>query len=106
MIEMKDADYAWEQTAALLAIDSPSGYTHKAAQWVKETCENLGFAAHITVKGGAIIDLGGQDENDFLKKASERLNVRTGGYDCTMYGGLCGAGMDNYFYANGSYCNT
>lgn len=40
--------------------------------------------------------------NVFLKKASERLNVRTGGYDCTMYGGLCGAGMNNFFYANGN----
>ncbi len=40
--------------------------------------------------------------NDFMKKASERLNVRTGGYDCTMYGGLCGAGMNNFFYANGN----
>lgn len=40
--------------------------------------------------------------NNFLKKASERLNVRTGGYDCTMYGGLCGAGMNNFFYANGN----
>lgn len=39
--------------------------------------------------------------NDFLCKANERLNVRTGGYDCTMYGGLCGAGIDNVFYANG-----
>lgn len=39
--------------------------------------------------------------NEFLHKAMERLNVRTGGYDCTMYGGLCGAGMDNIFYANG-----
>ena len=37
----------------------------------------------------------------FLEKASQELNVRTGGYDCTMYGGLCGAGMNNYFYANG-----
>ena len=40
--------------------------------------------------------------NDFLKKASGRLNVRMGGYDCTMYGGLCGAGMNNFFYANGN----
>lgn len=39
--------------------------------------------------------------NAFLRKAMEKLNVRTGGYDCTMYGGLCGAGMDNIFYANG-----
>ena len=41
------------------------------------------------------------DFNAFLNKAIERLNVRTGGYDCTMYGGMCGAGMDNIFYANG-----
>lgn len=40
------------------------------------------------------------DFNAFLNKAMERLNVRTGGYDCTMYGGMCGAGMDNIFYAN------
>ena len=66
MIEMKYADFAWEQTAALLAVDSPSGYTAKAAQWVKEAFENLGFSAHITVKGGVIIDLGGKDENDGL----------------------------------------
>lgn len=39
--------------------------------------------------------------NFFLYKAKERLNVRTGGYDCTMYGGMCGAGIDNIFYANG-----
>ena len=66
MIEMKYADFAWEQTSALLAIDSPSGYTQKAAQWVKDAFESLGFAAHITVKGGVVIDLGGQDENDGL----------------------------------------
>lgn len=37
----------------------------------------------------------------FLNKAGKELNVRTGGYDCTMYGGLCGAGMNNFFFANG-----
>ena len=66
MIEMKYADYAWEQTAALLAIDSPSGYTRKAAQWVKEAFEKLGFRAEITVKGGVIIDLGGKNADDGL----------------------------------------
>ena len=66
MIEMKYADFAWEQTAALLAVDSPSGYTAKAAQWVKNAFESLGFAATITTKGGVIIDLGGKDANDGL----------------------------------------
>ena len=66
MIEMKYADYSWEQTASLLAIDSPSGYTAEAAQWVKEAFESLGFSATITVKGGVIIDLGGENTNDGL----------------------------------------
>ena len=39
--------------------------------------------------------------NTLLDKAAKTLNVRRGGYDCTMYGGMCGAGMNNIFYANG-----
>ena len=39
MLDKIYADYAWEQTAALLAVDSPSGFTTKAAQWVKAAFE-------------------------------------------------------------------
>ncbi|MBQ7848291.1 MAG: M42 family metallopeptidase [Clostridia bacterium] len=60
------ADFAWEQTAALLAIDSPSGYTAAAAQWVKDAFAALGFDAQITRKGGVLIDLGGKDAEDGL----------------------------------------
>ena len=66
MLEKSYADYAWEQTAALLAIDSPSGFTANAAAWVKEAFEKLGFAASITVKGGVIVDLGGKNAEDGL----------------------------------------
>jgi len=66
MIDFKYADYAWNQAAAVLAIDSPAGFTGKAAAWVQEAFENLGFAARITNKGGVLIDLGGRDENDAL----------------------------------------
>lgn len=38
--------------------------------------------------------------NEFMKLAKNELNVRVGGYDCTMYGGKCGAGINNIFYAN------
>jgi len=38
----------------------------------------------------------------FLDKARNRVNVRIGKYDCTMYGGMCGAGINNIFYANGN----
>lgn len=57
MINEKYADYAWEQTAALLAIDSPSGFTRRAAEWVKTAFEALGFPAKITTKGGVLADL-------------------------------------------------
>lgn len=66
MIEKSYADFAWEQTAALLAIDSPTGYTAKAAAWVRDAFAALGFDAHITVKGGVLVDLGGQDAQDGL----------------------------------------
>ena len=66
MINNSYADFAWEQAAALLSIDSPSGYTAKAAAWVKNAFESLGFQATITTKGGVLIDLGGTDANDAL----------------------------------------
>ena len=66
MINKTYADYAWEQTAALLAIDSPSGFTANAARWVRDAFEALGFAAEITTKGGVLIDLGGENPEDGL----------------------------------------
>ena len=66
MINKEYAEFAWEQTEKLLAIDSPSGYTDAAAQWVKEAFEGLGFAAAITTKGGVLADLGGRDDTDAL----------------------------------------
>ena len=57
MIDRNYADFAWEQAAALLAIDSPSGFTGRAAQWVKQAFENLGFSAEITGKGGQRIEV-------------------------------------------------
>ena len=84
MIDFTYADYAWEQASALLAIDSPSGFTSKAASWVKDTFEKLGFAANITNKGGVLIDLGGEDENDglFLEAHVDTL----GGMVCRIKG--------------------
>lgn len=49
-------------------------------------------------KGGISLD----DFHSFLDSAKNRLNVRIGKYDCTMYGGMCGAGINNIFYANGN----
>ena len=49
-----------------------------------------------------------QEYHDFLAKAEKEIPVRRGGKDCTMYGGQCGAGINNYFFANGKvyYCGN
>ena len=60
------AVYAAQKTVELVGIDSPTGYTHDAANWVKNEFEALGYKAELTVKGGVIIDLGGADESDAL----------------------------------------
>ena len=70
MIDRIYADFAWEQAEKLLSIDSPSGFTAKAAQWVCSAFADLGFDAHITTKGGVIVDLGGENAEDGLMLAA------------------------------------
>ena len=84
MINFDYANFAWEQAAALLAIDSPSGFAAKAADWVKNAFEALGFAAKITAKGGVLVDLGGADENDGLMLAAHADTL--GGMVCQIKG--------------------
>lgn len=60
------ANYAVEQATFLLAIDSPSGFTDKAAEWVLNQFLSLGFDAKLTVKGGVLVDLGGENADDAL----------------------------------------
>lgn len=50
-------DYAIDQSVALLAIDSPTGYTRRAADYVMEQLTRLGFAPALTVKGGVLVCL-------------------------------------------------
>ncbi len=49
-----------------------------------------------------------EEYRKFLQKAERYLEVRRGGNDCTMYGGNCGAGINNFFFANGYvyYCGN
>ena len=66
MIDFSYADWAWEQASAVLSIDSPAGFTDKAAVWVRDSFQSLGFSSRITQKGGVLIDLGGTDSDDAL----------------------------------------
>ena len=42
-----------------------------------------------------------QEYRDFLERAEKEIPVRRGGLDCTMYGGNCGAGINNFLFSNG-----
>ena len=75
MINELYADYAWDRSAALLGIDSPSGFTAKAAEWVKNEFESLGFDAKITTKGGVLVDLGGEEDGLLLEAHMDTLGA-------------------------------
>jgi len=70
MLDRNYADFAWEQAAELLAIDSPTGFTAAAAQWVRNAFEGLGFSTTLTAKGGVLVDLGGEDPQNGLLLAA------------------------------------
>lgn len=57
-------NYVLEQTKKVLAIDSPTGYTKEAADYVISAYEALGYHPVKTVKGGVLVEIGGEDEKD------------------------------------------
>lgn len=56
----KYMDYVKEQLSALLAIDSPSGFTEKVTDYLMEEYSRLGYAPAKPQKGGVLVELGGQ----------------------------------------------
>ena len=96
ILDRKYADYAVEEAVKLLSIDSPSGFTAKAAEWVRDEFAGLGYDAKITTKGGVLIDLGGEDSNDalFLEAHADTLGCMVaqikgnGRLKCAPLGGM------------------
>ncbi len=66
MLTYDYAKFAAEKAMELLAIDSPTGFTARAAQWVRDAFSALGYPASLTGKGGVLIDLGGKNDRDCL----------------------------------------
>ena len=58
--------YIVDETLALLAIDSPSGMTAKAAEHVMARFEALGYAPQRTRKDGVLVCLGGRNMDDAI----------------------------------------
>lgn len=59
-------EYILEQTQAVLAIDSPSGYTKEAVEYVCKAYRELGYEPTVTVKGGVLVELGPADGKDAI----------------------------------------
>ena len=55
-----DTNYCVEQLEKLCAIDSPSGFTERAADYLMEELARLGYAPQKTRKGGVAVCLGGE----------------------------------------------
>jgi len=59
-------DYILQETETILNIDSPTGYTEAAADWVLGEFRKLGFEAELTNKGGVLVTLGGTGQDNGL----------------------------------------
>ena len=69
------AQFALEKAVEVLKIDSPTGFTLKASEWVKNQFEALGFSAQFTNKGGVVIDLGGDGDGLLLEAHVDTLGA-------------------------------
>mgnify|MGYP003459058928 FL=1 len=63
-------DYILDVTTRLLAIDSPTGYTKEAALFVMDEYKKLGYDPKMTVKGGVLVEIGGEDHENGLLLAA------------------------------------
>lgn len=62
----KIMEYILEQTKKILSIDSPTGYTKEAADYIIQEYEALGYHPVETVKGGVLVEIGGTDDKDAI----------------------------------------
>lgn len=67
---MNYTDYIMEITRKLLAVPSPSGFTHHAAAFLKKELEEMGYAPAVTAKGAVLADLGGEDAENAVVLAA------------------------------------
>ncbi|MDY4839567.1 MAG: M42 family metallopeptidase [Lachnospiraceae bacterium] len=75
MDKEKYLTYILEETTKILAIDSPSGFTKKAASYVMQEYEKLGYKPTQTVKGGVICEIGGEGNALFMEAHMDTLGA-------------------------------
>ena len=78
----KYTDYIMKTAQDLLAVPSPSGFTHMAAEFVKKEFEKLGYEPQITQKGAVLVKLGGKDDKNAVVLAAHMDTL--GGMVCQI----------------------
>ncbi len=73
--DIMDMTYCVEQVKALCAIDSPSGFTDRAAEYLMEELSRLGYAPEKTRKGGVTVCLGGEGRGLLLMAHVDTLGA-------------------------------
>lgn len=93
-------DYTLTQINDLCAIPSPSGFTHKATDYLMITLQNLGYTPILTTKGTVLVDIGGTREGLVLASHVDTLGAMirsikpNGRIKPTTIGGLSWATAD------------
>ncbi len=65
--------FATQKAFEILNIDSPTGYTRKAAEWICEQLTKMGYNPEITAKGGVLVALGGEGNGLLLTAHTDTL---------------------------------
>ena len=73
--DMMNTAYCMEQLKALCAIDSPSGFTDRAADYLIKELSRLGWAPERTRKGGVRVCLGGEGRGLLLMAHVDTLGA-------------------------------
>ncbi len=81
---MKYVDYIMETAVNLLAVPSPTGFTHKAAKFLVNELTEMGYEPKVTRKNAVVVDLGGEDKEDGIVLAA---HIDTLGAMVTQIGG-------------------
>ena len=63
-------EYCVEETRKVLDIDSPTGFTRKAAEFVMDEYRKLGYEPKMTTKGGILVKVAGENQEDALVLAA------------------------------------
>lgn len=67
---MNYVDYIMQTAQELLAVPSPSGYTHKAAEFLMKELKAMGYAPQLTRKNAVLVDLGGEEKENGIVLAA------------------------------------